>query len=372
MIPLPDMLPRERRRLPGGLVLLFIGILVWFLYSVRSVLAPFVFAAILSYLLNPVVSFMEVRGVRREKAVMVLFVVLLAAMTGLVYLGLVAVWQDIPDLRASWPDYMRRAEAAMHKVQEILEFEWPDLKKSKILQRAITDAMAWIQLNVWHSPGVVTSVFGFAANLLLTPFVAYFFLRGAPRAAQMALDACPGVWVERFLSVLNRIDSVFGNYTRAVIFEAFLVGLLSVLGLYFIGLDYAALIGIAAGAGNMIPFFGPVVGAAVGVIVAVFQFSNLAGPVRVLVVFVVVHYIDSYILQPMIMKRSVDLNPVTVVFALLCGMVLGGVWGLVFAVPVAGLVKETSVVLHEWYRSERGLISTSQDIALAAAKPWVI
>jgi predicted PurR-regulated permease PerM len=356
----------------GGVALLLLGGLCWFLYSVRAVMAPFLLAAVLAYLLNPLVSFLETRGVRREKAVLVLFISILSLITALAYWGLVVLWQDLPELNASWPTYMRQAEEAMRKAQSVLEFEWPYFQRTKILERTMNDTMAWVQLNLWHSSTVVTSVLRFAVNLFLAPFIAFFFLRGGARTAQMALDACPGSWVERFLSLLNKFGEVFGNYARGVILEAFLVGVLTVGGLHWIGLDYAAMIGVATGAANMIPYFGPVLGGAVGLVAAIFQFSNLMGPTRVVIVFVVIHYIDSWILQPLIMKRAVDLNPVTVVFALLCGAQLGGVWGLIFAVPVAGLLKEAGTVFYVWYRAERGLIVQSKEFALAAARPWVV
>jgi predicted PurR-regulated permease PerM len=356
----------------GGVALLLVGTLCWFLYSVRAVMAPFLLAAVLAYLLNPLVSFLETRGVRREKAVLVLFVTLLGLTTAVVYWGLVVLWQDLPELNASWPVYMRQAESAMRKAQTALEFEWPYFQKTKILERTINDTMAWIQLNLWHSSMVVTSVLKFTVNLILAPFIAFFFLRGSAQTAQMALDACPGAWVERFLSLLNKFGEVFGNYARGVILEAFMVGVLTVVGLQMIGLDYAALIGVATGSANMIPYFGPVLGGAVGLVAALFQYSNLTGPLRVLILFLVIHYIDSWILQPLIMKRAVNLNPVTVTFALLCGAQLGGVWGLVFAVPLAGLLKEAGTVFYVWYRAERGLIVQSKEFALAASRPWVV
>lgn len=369
-----DPRPVGRPSVPvsAGAALLLLGGLCWFLYAVRAVMAPFLLAAVLAYLLNPFVSFLETRGVRRDKAVLVLFIIGLGLTTTLAYWGLVVLWQDLPELNASWPTYMHRAEEAMRKAQSALEFEWPSFQRTKILERAINSAMTWVQLNLWHSSTVVASVLAFAVNLFLAPFIAFFFLRGGARTAQMALDACPGAWVERFLSLLNKFGEVFGNYARGVILEAFLVGVLTVAGLELIGLDYSALIGVATGAANMIPYFGPVLGGAVGIAAAVFQYSNTAGPLRVFLLFILIHYIDSWVLQPLIMKRAVDLNPVTVTFALLCGAKLGGVWGLVFAVPVAGLLKEAGTVFYVWYRAERGLIVPSKDFALAAARPWVV
>jgi predicted PurR-regulated permease PerM len=372
MTPLRPVAGKTTAPVSGAVAILLLAALCWFLYAVRAVTTPFLLAAVLAYLLNPLVSFLETRGVQREKAVLVLFITLLGLATVLAYWGLVVVWQDLPELNASWPAYMSQAEGAMRKVQSALEFEWPYFQRTKILERMINDAMSRVQLNLWHSSTVVTSVLSCVINLLLAPFIAFFFLRGGARTAQMALDACPGAWVERFLSLLNKFGEVFGNYARGVIFEAFLVGLLTTAGLRAMGLDYAALIGVATGAANMIPYFGPVLGGVVGVAAAVFQYSNVAGPLRVLVLFLLIHYIDSWILQPLIMKRAVNLNPVTVTFALMCGATLGGVWGLVFAVPVAGLLKEAGTVFYVWYRAERGLIVQSKDFALAAAKPWVV
>ncbi|HNC74692.1 MAG TPA: AI-2E family transporter, partial [Elusimicrobiota bacterium] len=358
--------------LSWGMVVLVLGILAWFLHSVRLILPPFVMAAILAYLLNPVVSFFEIRGLRRDTVVLILFALLVAAAVGLAYGGLVAIWQDLPDLRAQWPAYMRQADSAVVRLQnDLSEYVWV-LKERRLLEKGVNAAMAWVEQSLWHSPSVVASALTLSVNVLLTPFIAFFFLRGGAKLAQGVLDICPGRWVERFLSLFNKFDEVLGNYTRGVVFEAFLVGLFSVAGLTAIGLDYAALIGIATGIGNMIPYLGPLLGGAVGLVVALFQFGTLPALAKVLIIFTVVHYIDSYVLQPLIMKRSVNLTPVTVVFALLCGGHLAGLWGLVFAVPVASLIKEASRIFFDWYRAERGYLAPAKDIALAAARPWVV
>lgn len=356
-------------RLP--LLLLLVG-LAWFFYAVRVMLAPFVLAAVMAYILNPVVVFFEIRGLRRDTIVLFLFAFLIAWAVLLSYWGLVAVWQDLPDLRSQWPIYMRRADEAVKGLQlELGTYMW-EIQEKQMLERATTGAMAWVERNLWHSPNVVATALNVLVTILLAPFIAFFFLRESRNTAQMFLDACPGVWVERFLSLFNKIDEVLGNYTRGVIIEAVFVGIFSMLGLQYVGLNYASLIGIASGIGNMIPFFGPVLGGAVGIVVALFQFGTVPGIAKVLLVFVVVHYLDSYILQPLIMKKTVNLNPVTVVFALMAGAHLAGVWGLVFAVPVASLIKEGSVIFYDWYRAERGLISPSRELTMIASRPWVV
>jgi len=347
-------------------------LLGWFLFSVRVVLAPFVLAAILAYLLNPVVAFFEIRGLRRDTIVLILFALLLGLFIWLSYFGLVALWEDLPDLRRQWPAYIRQADQVVQKLQGEMGRHVTVLKEKRVLEQGVQWIMAWVEQNLWHSPSLFTSLLAVTVNAILAPFVAFFFLRGGSKAAQLVLDVCPGRWVERFLSLFNKIDDVLGNYTRGVLFEAFLVGVFSMAGLYAIGLNYAALIGIATGLGNMIPYFGPLLGGVMGLAVALFQFGSLSALIKVAVVFLAVHYVDSYVLQPFIMKRTVNLTPVTVVFALLCGGTLAGVWGLVFAVPVASLIKEGSRIFYDWYRAERGYLTPSPDITLAASKPWVV
>jgi len=358
--------------LPVTTLFIVLGLLAWFFYTVRGVLAPFLMGMIMAYLLNPAVAYLEVHGVRREKAVVLLTLLLGTVVTVLVYFGLKALWQEIPNLRDDWPGYMRQAEASLRQIQVLLETSWPHLRESKYFGNFFTGGIDRLQNIALHSPALMASFFHLLVNLLLAPFLAFFFLQAGPRIAQLGLDACPGLWVERFLNLLNKGGQVVGNYTRGILAEALLVGVFSTLGLHWVGLNYALLVGLSAGVGNVVPYGGPVVGAVLGVIAAFLQFSNLTGPVQVLLVFVVVHYVDSYIFQPLIMKRSVDLDPVTVVFALLCGAHLGGLWGLILAVPTAGVIKEVGAVFYVWYRAERGLIVPSKEIALLAQKPWVV
>ncbi|MBK8870337.1 MAG: AI-2E family transporter [Elusimicrobia bacterium] len=128
IIPVPL---RASAPVSGTVVLLLVAAVLWFFYEVRAVLPPFVYAAVMAYLLNPFVAFLETRGVRRDRAVLALFVVLVGFSSVLAYWGVVALWGDLPDLRASWPVYMGKAETAMRKVQTSVEFAWPIFKRPK-------------------------------------------------------------------------------------------------------------------------------------------------------------------------------------------------------------------------------------------------
>lgn len=175
-----------------------------------------------------------------------------------------------------------------------------------------------------------------------------------------------------YLSLFYEIDGVLGNYIRGILLEALAVGTLSAAGLMWLGVENAALISAAAGIGNIIPYLGPSVGGVLGFSVAFFQFQNVVVPLKVLGVFAAVQFIDNWFLEPFIMKRSVDLHPVIVLLALMCGGQIAGFWGVLLAVPVAGVIHELMKILAVWYSSEYRRRSIHRDLWEASAKPWIV
>jgi predicted PurR-regulated permease PerM len=353
-------------------LLLFSGLvtLCLFLYEAREVLTPFVTAALAAYLLNPAVAFLEARGVRRDVAVILLFAALAAVAVVAVLWGYAAFGQDLPTLRFRWPQYMEGLSRSAARAREAVFRAWPWLDRD-LVEKWIEGATGWVQ---GHTGGgsVVVSAARAGANALLVPFVAFFFLRGGSAGVQRVLDLCPGRWVEKFLALLYKMDEVLGGYFRGVTLEAVLVGLLSIGGLAALGVDYAALIGALSGVANLIPYFGPVVGGILGVGVAFAQHGTLGAPLAVAALFYGIHMVDSWVLQPWIMRRTVNVGPVGLIFALVAGGALAGIWGLLLAVPVAAFIKESASILTQWYLAERGLTPAPRALLNLAAKPWVV
>jgi predicted PurR-regulated permease PerM len=223
-----------------------------------------------------------------------------------------------------------------------------------------------------EAPDYLSGAATVALYFVLIPFVGFYLLAGGPGFFQSILNACPGRWVEKFLSLLYEIDEVLGNYLRAIFLEALVVGLLSTVGLLWLGLDQAVLVGAMAGLGNLVPYLGPVIGGLAGMAAAFFQFQNVLAPLQVAALFASIKFFDDWFLQPYIMKRSVELHPIAVVFAVMCGGHVGGLWGLLFAVPVACILKEVGKIISVWYMSEMRMKSLPKDTAEAAAKPWIV
>jgi len=157
--------------------------------------------------------------------------------------------------------------------------------------------------------------------------------------------AIPTRFVETTLSLVSEIDEILGRYIRGQLVESMFVAAMSTIGLLIIGVDYAFLIGILAGLGNLIPYLGPVVGALPAIVVAFAKFHSMGPVLQVLLVFALVQIIDNNIVQPLVFSRGVQLNAVIVIFVLMAGAQVGGVLGMFLAVPVACIVKVVLSVL---------------------------
>jgi putative permease len=118
-----------------------------------------------------------------------------------------------------------------------------------------------------------------------------------------------------------------------------IVGLVVWLGLYSIGTPYTSILALFAGLTNLIPYLGPIIGAAPGIIIAFVNHSSLASVVFVTMVYLIAQLIDIVFVIPLVVARIVDLHPVTVVIVIIIGSQVMGILGMIISVPVASILK---------------------------------
>ena len=145
--------------------------------------------------------------------------------------------------------------------------------------------------------------------------------------------------------ILSVINSTFYKYIRGQLVEACFVGVLSAIVLYFIGIDYALIIGIIAGICNMIPYIGPVIGTVLSVIIAL-QSGQPINALWAIIGMIVIQQVDNSLLAPKIVGDSVGLHPVFIMLAIIIGGNVGGLLGMLIAVPVTASLK---ILLSRWY-----------------------
>ena len=342
---------------------------VYFLVLVKDDLLPFLLAAALAYLLNPLVAFLEVQGLRRTAVVAAVYLALFAAAGIGASYGISAVSRQVSRLKAEAPLLVRRGQDVLKDVREIqtggIQWSSPRLRRFQVLRRVPgLEPLALYAADNWQAwAGAYIPTISSWALLavpiielsVLVPFIAFFFMAGGPSALNAVLDLVPAAYVEMVLNILVEADNSLGNYLRSLILESLGVAAIALGGFWLIGLEYAFPIALWVGLTNAIPYLGPPLGGLPAAAVVILQGQGLEGVLKVTAVLSGVQFIDNWGLQPLLMDSMVDLHPILVLFALMAGEELGGFWGIIFAVPAACIVKVVLRVGWEWYRSEFGI-----------------
>ncbi|MEX0602155.1 MAG: AI-2E family transporter, partial [Bacteroidota bacterium] len=149
----------------------------------------------------------------------------------------------------------------------------------------------------------------------------------------------PNKYFEMTMNVLNKIRRDLVGYLRGWILDSLIIGLLSMLGLWVLGVDNPILIGAIAGVANLIPYLGPVVGAVPAFLVSITQFGDFRLLVPIAVLTVAIQTIDNIVVQPLCFSKTVDMHPLTVILVLVVGNQLMGIVGMLFAIPIATILK---------------------------------
>ena len=342
---------------------------IWVLDTTGFLLAPFVLALVLAYIQHPLVERMTRGRISRSMAVALLAL-------PAVGIGALVIFVGIPALSAQLAEFIRSTPALVQALLSRLDVWEAQLQTRDIAwldERALIDrmrsirpeaVMAWLQerqaaiaggiwrgvLGVGAGIGAVLTLLGY---VFLTPILTFYLLRDWERMEARLSELLPAPYRERVTSFARVYDKLLSSYLRGQVIEAAIVGVLTWLGFWILGFPYALLLGVVAGVFNLIPYMGLVVTAIPGVVIAAFSPNPLLAFGKLALVFGVVQILDGSVLGPKIVGESVGLHPVWVILALaVCGFFFGFV-GLLIAVPLAVLVKLLLLHALERYRASR-------------------
>lgn len=319
--------------------------------TAKPVFFPFILAATVAYLVNPLIGRLERRGVRRLNIVIGIYFVFVGvlAVGGTRLTG--AVRDEAGRLSTDWPLYKKKLKLVAARADKYIDRLPVGAPVVRDFVNKNTDAMfSWLQT----VPGYL---FGFVPLLTLSflvPFIAFFFMLEGPNLLQRGLDVLPSRYIEMALHILCKVDESLGNYVRGIMTQSLVLSLLALTGLLFLGIDYAVVLALFVGLSNLIPYLGPFLGAIAAGIAAFAQFGDPMVLGNIVILFTLLQFVDNWVLQPIILKRAVDMHPLVILFVL---MLAGEVWGfsgLIFAVPVAGVLKVLAHILWEWHQTEFG------------------
>ena len=314
------------------------AVVIALLYFLSPILAPFLFAAILAYISNPLVSWFGRRRVPRTLgAVLVmlllggLFVLLLLILLPLFIKEVRLLSERLPGFLAQLNDNLAPWIKARFGAE--LQFDLAGLKKlvNENLQGA--DGLGMKLLASLRIGGL--AVLGFVVNLLLVPVVLFYLLRDWNALLAQINELLPRRWHPQLTGVAREIDAVLAEFLRGQIAVMVLMSVLYVSGLWLAGLEFALPIGIITGMLVFVPYVGMLTGLALATVVALMQFPSIGGVIPVWIVFGIGQTLEGTLVTPLLVGKRIGLHPVAVIFALLAFGQIFGFFGVLLALPAS-------------------------------------
>ncbi|MFW6034902.1 MAG: AI-2E family transporter [Halothermotrichaceae bacterium] len=318
-------------------MLLFLGGIFYFLINIKIVLIPFIFGIILSYLFYPLVSFLRKRNITRTWAIYIMIIIFLMITLIFTIFVLPVFIKELEELSKVIPDYIKYID----KYTERLTKEYHRVYLPSIIKEVIDRILAKVEGNIItfieKSTELIINILPKLFCLVISPIITYYLLKDLNKIKKNILRLVPRKKRRFFLELGTEINKIFVGYLRGQLWLSIFVGLLSIIGLFFFDIKFYLILGLFAGITNMIPYIGPIIGGIPAAFIALLSSPGKA--LAVIILFFVIQQIESSVLSPKIMSEEVGLHPLTVIFALLSGAELFGIWGILFAVPAAGSIK---------------------------------
>jgi predicted PurR-regulated permease PerM len=316
-----------------------------------SILLPFVAAAGIAYVMDPLCTPMARARIPRGLAALLLVIGLVTAVMLFALLLYPLVLSQIALLVGRVPAYAQDvsnfAARSIAQLQQHLGPEYVDAKLSDLVSGQAGSMLVFLAGALTRIVGGGFALFNVLSLLVVTPVVSFYLLRDWP-----SVLARMNTWVPRRYQTVVRaqareVDRILSAWVRGQAMCCMILALFYAIGLSIVGLDLGLVVGLAAGTLSFIPYVGSVAGAVTAIGLAFAQFPTWSGVIRVAMVFVIGQILEGYVIYPRFLGDRVELPAVWVIFALFAGGAAFGFLGVMLAVPVAATV---GVLARFWLR----------------------
>lgn len=334
-----------------AIIFLIIGGIV---YLVSNTLAPFLISFIFAYLLQPVINAnCKKFSLPRSVVTFGVFGVFLSSFITIIVLIVPIIYHQISAFISKIPMYKTNFDAAILTWSEKIQHIDPDLanKVSDSAQGLVNGTLNLFASFANHIWQYTVATINFFIVIALVPVILYYFLRDWPQIVGRVESLLPMRSKSKVREIFHSINELLSAYIRGQLNICLLLTLYYVTGFSIIGLDLALLLGIFSGFLIIIPFIGVLLSFLIVTISCYFSFGAGAELIYVMILFAVGYTIESYILTPKIIGNRIGLHPVWIIFSVFATANLFGFVGVLFAIPIAGIVKVCLSNIIDYYKS---------------------
>lgn len=326
-----------------------------------TVFKPIILGFVLAYLMDPINDFFEkqyrrLKNVRsfqrivspRSWAVMTSVLLLLVALTGLISILVftvtdqlrVASWKDIIKLAQ---DYKTGFDTFYNTVsQKLSQFNIQSPEFNKYFENASTFVLNNVKDIAYNALTSITNISGYLTTAIFSFIIGIYLMIDGRMITSYVVRVFRALFSDnankKIYNISHDLDRVFSGYIRGQLTDAFVMMLLISLVLSITGVKFSIIIGICAGIGNLIPYFGPIVAYVSTTIVCLLN-GDIKTLVISLIALFIIQAIDGNIIGPKLLSSSIQIHPLIVIISIIIGSAVGGFLGMLLAVPVGAYIK---------------------------------
>jgi len=329
---------RRRRYLQISFGLAALGVAIVVLYLLRDFLGAFVLGAAIAFLIQPWIAQLVELGLPRIAAIAVIFIAIIAALSGLVLLVVPLVITEVSQLQAQIPALAAAAQDRLNTLQgspiEIAGFK---IELKDTTESINAHLREYLLGQFGNAVSIGLTALGTLLQLVLMFIVAFLLALDASHVKRAARRLVPSDYRTDFDQIWRKIRKMLYAYMRGQLIIAALIGVTSGIACAALGLNDPIALGLVAGLTALIPYLGPFIGAIPAILVGLAD-----SPLKALLVAGVYFLISNVILnfvQPKIMGDAVKLSPLLVIVAFIAGFSWAGILGMFVAVPLAATLR---------------------------------
>ncbi|UFT97871.1 AI-2E family transporter [Radiobacillus kanasensis] len=312
-----------------------------FLAIIIRILTPFFIAGLIAFLLHPLIEKLHDLKYPRWLAIVLIYSIFFGGLGYLLYETYPVVLQQLNDLKNNLPVFMDQYRNIIYEMYEKTSF-LPEKVHDK-MDVILLEAENWLANVLTNAVKDLTKVMDVVIIVAVIPVIVFYMLKDFILIKRVMWKLSPKKYRIESKQLFSDIEKSLGDYIRGQLLVCLFVGLTSFLLLWLIGMRYPLLFSIIMGITNLIPYFGPILGAVPAVIIAFTMSTKMV--VYVIISVFVVQIIEGNLLSPLIVGKSVHIHPLLIILALLVGGELGGIMGMILAVPVLTVL---NVFFHHW------------------------
>ncbi|QKS70796.1 AI-2E family transporter [Paenalkalicoccus suaedae] len=328
---------------------LIVLLLIGFIYLLPQVALIIVAAALCLYLLHPAVDSLERKGIPRGVGAGVIMLLLIGVL-------LFTIYRIIPIALNEWGELQAALPTMFNQYNDISSYLHAQVERLPLTIHQEIDQHMYEQEQrlaerVVASGAALLRVGDLLIALFVLTFLLFFGLRDYPMLLKTIWYITPTKSRDHLKPLAHKLHLTIGGYLRGIAIVAIAITAICFVAFTWIGLPYASLLAILVGATNIIPFFGPILGA---IPVLILAFTE--GKIVVVAIFLLaLQLVEGNVLSPLIVGASLHMHPLLIIFSLLVGHKLLGIIGLIVAVPTVAIMKVILIEVKEWRIARNGI-----------------